>query len=393
MFIGLIPLSWKKKNETYLLGDSFKSLGQSNKILCAGSEKEITLEQWLSQDMTHIDQLCDPNFLGDSRKADPTRTPVKVFIMMGESNMFGAGMVDGGSEGTLEYAVQKKHRFSHLKSQDGRGWEAPRTDVRHVAVHNNFEVVENNWLTINDQRGFFGPEIQFGYVMGEIFDEPVIIIKAAQGHATLGGEMLPPGSEQFHHDGYTYAGYGDSPRRWETGSSRMTSNNWHAGMKYDQHVANVKQILRSIGQYYPGASTYEVAGFVWWQGDSDRRVESYASQYEENLVRLINALRFDFRAPHAPFVVASLGMDGKDMSGKTLDVAQAQLNMASYDKYPENTGTVDAVDTRSAWRGPFQPGHEGDHAYLDGPHYGNNAETVMEIGNAMGLSMARMLVK
>ena len=86
-------------------------------------------------------------------------------------------------------------------------------------------------------------------------------------------------------------------------------------------------------------------------------------------------------------------MDGKEMSGGTLDVAEAQLNMVSIDKYPENSGNVDAVDTRGAWRGPYQPGHEGDHNYLDGPHYGNNAETIMEVGNAMGLSMSRLILQ
>jgi Carbohydrate esterase, sialic acid-specific acetylesterase len=133
--------------------------------------------------------------------------------------------------------------------------------------------------------------------------------------------------------------------------------------------------------------------FVWWQGDSDRRVPPYADQYEENLVRLMNALRFDFRAPHAKFVIASLGQDGKEMSGSTLDVAQAQLNIASLDKYPQHLGNVEVVDTRGSWRGPYKPGHEGDHEYLDGPHYGNHAETFMEVGNAMGLSMARLVVQ
>jgi hypothetical protein len=81
------------------------------------------------------------------------------------------------------------------------------------------------------------------------------------------------------------------------------------------------------------------------------------------------------------------------MSGSTLDVAQAQMNMASLDKYPQNLGNVEAVDTRGSWRGPFQPGHDGDYSYLDAPHYGNHAETFMEVGNAMGLSMARLLIQ
>ncbi|KAG7366848.1 carbohydrate esterase / alpha-galactosidase [Nitzschia inconspicua] len=391
MFIGLIPLSWKKRSDSFLLGDSLNPLGEKNMIQCAGSDRKITLKDWLRQDMEDISRLCNPLFLGQSEKADPTRTPVKVFIMMGEANMVGAGLVEGNVDGTLEYTVETKQRFRHLESQDGSLWNNPRNDVRHVAVQRDFEILENDWLAVKKERGYFGPEIQFGYVMGEIFDEPVLIIKAAQGHNSLGGEMLPPGSKQYEMNGYTYAGYGDSPQRWETGTSRMKTS-WRAGMKYDENVANAKNILRNIQQYYPGASTYEVVGFVWWQGNSDRRVPAYAARYEENLVRLINALRFDFRAPHAKVVVATIGQDGMDMSGATLDVAQAQMNLGSFDDYPQHQGNVAVVDTRGSWRGPYQPGHEGDHNYLDGPHYGNNAETFMEVGNAMGLSMARLLI-
>lgn len=259
MFIGLIPLSWKKRSEPYLVGDALKPLGQKDMIQCAGSSQKITLNDWLRQDMSDISSLCDPTFLGYSQKADPTRSSVKVFIMMGEANMLGAGLIEGDVEGSLEYTVFKKQRFAHLKNQDTSSWSNPRNDVRHVAIQYDFEVLENDWLTINEERGYFGPEIQFGYVMGEIFDEPVLIIKAAEGHDSLGGEMLPPGSEQYQKDGYVYAGYGDSPRKWEVGASRI-ANGWRAGMKYDQNVANVKNVLRNIDRYYPGASTYEVAG-------------------------------------------------------------------------------------------------------------------------------------
>jgi hypothetical protein len=259
MFFGLIPLSWKRRSEPFLVGDEFVPLDQKDMIRCAGSNTTTTFDEWLQQDMRDISKLCDPTFLGSSQKADPTRTPIKVFIMMGEANMVGAGLIKGDVEGSLEFAVHQKNRFTHLKGQDRSGWEIPRNDVRYVSVHNDFEVLENDWLTINEERGYFGPEIQFGYIMGEIFDEPVLIIKAAQGHNSLGGELLPPGSEQYQVDGYIYAGYGESPRRWEAGSSRM-ENGWRAGMKYDQNVANVKTIVRNIDRYYPGASTYEIAG-------------------------------------------------------------------------------------------------------------------------------------
>jgi hypothetical protein len=259
MSIGLIPLSWKRRSEPFLMGDALVSLGQKDMIQCAGTDNLTTIDEWVQQDMRNISKLCDPTFLGNSQTADPTRTPVKVFIMMGEANMIGAGLIEGDVEGSLDFAVYQKNRFTHLQGQDRSGWESPRKDVRYVSVQSEFEVLENDWLTINEERGYFGPEIQFGYIMGEIFDEPVLLIKAAQVHNSLGGEILPPGSEQYQVDGYIYAGYGESPRRWEAGTSRV-ENGWRAGMKYDQNVANVKNIVRNIDRYYPGASTYEIAG-------------------------------------------------------------------------------------------------------------------------------------
>jgi hypothetical protein len=173
--------------------------------------------------------------------------------------MVGAGLLHGGYEGSLEYTVYKKNRFAHAKSSNSHGWNTPRTDVRYVAVNNDFSVTDNKWLQIDDGKGYIGPEAQFGYVMGELFDEPVLIIKAAAGHTALGGDLLPPDSEGYKLDGYVYPGYGGSPRRWEVGSTPIETS-WHAGMKYDQHVSNIKKVLRNIGTYYPGASTYEISG-------------------------------------------------------------------------------------------------------------------------------------
>ena len=131
-----------------------------------------------------------------------------------------------------------------------------------------------------------------------------------------------------------------------------------------------------------------LCSFVWWQGDSDRRASAYAEKYEENLGRLIHALRFDFQAPEAKFVAASLGQAGYDMNKNAALVYQAQMNRSSYEKYPNNVGHVATVDTRAAWRGPLQPGNEGDY---DRAHYGNNAEIFLEVGNAVGLAMAKLL--
>lgn len=406
--LGLIPLSWKNKQhndeEDAFVGNALKLLGENHHMIsCSGNNSgKISLDEWLDQDMQDITTLCDPEFHGQSKKAAPSETThVKVFIMMGESNMVGAGLVHGDVDGTLEYTVSKKKRFAHLIdnhdehnniSNNGEILWNTRDDVRYVAVRDDFQVYEDRWLSVDNERNYFGIEQQFGYVMGEMLNEPVLIIKSASGRNTLGGDILPPTSRQYEKDGFVYPGYGESPQRWRNGEYPI-ENNWQAGMMYDESVANIRKVLHNINKYYPGASTYEISGFVWWQGNSDRRIDAYVEKYEENLSRLIQSLQFDFRSPDAKFVTATLGQNGYDMNGNTKLIFDSQMNISSHENYPGFTGSVATVDTRSSWRGPFQPGHIDDHEYKDGPHYGNNAETFLEVGNAVGLAMARLLLE
>ena len=53
------------------------------------------------------------------------KTPVKVFILAGQSNMQGHGRIEMGKDGDLGYAA-KQERFAYLK--EGENW-AERDDV------------------------------------------------------------------------------------------------------------------------------------------------------------------------------------------------------------------------------------------------------------------------
>ena len=126
---------------------------------------------------------------------------------------------------------------------------------------------------------------------------------------------------------------------------------------------------------------YEVAGFFWWQGDRDSRDMGLATQYEKNLVRLIKQLRVQYGSPNAKFVTASLGQTAQgatDGGGLILD---AMENVANPAKYPEFKGNVAAVYTHPL---EHTPGSSGG-------HYGKDAETYMNVGEAMGKAMVRLL--
>jgi hypothetical protein len=165
-----------------------------------------------------------------------------------------------------------------------------------------------------------------------------------------------------------------SPERWKE---------WYAGKQYDLDVANAKRILADLSTYYPGATKYEIPGFVWWQGYKDIDSSVRASRYEANLVQLMKSLRTDLNVPDAKFAIANVAFQGNDMSGLTLEIAKAQLAVGNGEKYPEFARTVKTADVRSSWRdtGPSD----------EGSHYYHNAETYMEVGDAVGQTMVDLL--
>jgi hypothetical protein len=84
----------------------------------------------------------------DGKPADMTK-PVKVFILLGQSNMLGMGKTTGG-EGSLENAVKTKNKYLYLVDDAGNWIE--RKDVRNVRVMDGkgggMKVFNNEWMTI-----------------------------------------------------------------------------------------------------------------------------------------------------------------------------------------------------------------------------------------------------
>ena len=156
---------------------------------------------------------------------------------------------------------------------------------------------------------------------------------------------------------------------------------WYAGTQYDADVAAAKRVLKQLDKYYPGAKQYEVAGFFWWQGDKDRYRSYWAERYETNLVQLIKALRKDFDAPNAKFVCATLGQTAKGAEGNDGLILNAQLAVdGESGKYPEFKGNVATVYSKPLC-----------HGGASNSHYGGNAETYMDIGEAMGRAMVDVI--
>jgi hypothetical protein len=328
-------------------------------------------------------QLPDP----DGKPADMTKK-VQVFIIMGQSNTLEMGKVAGG-EGSLEHAVKNENLYPFMVDDAGN-W-TKRQDVRNLHVMGSggpgkTRLMRDDWLTVSG--GKIGIETGIGHQLGNALDAPVLILKSAIGNRSLGWDLLPPASPSYELTDtksgktFVYAGYGQSPDKWEKGTE-PTPIGWKAGVQYDGDVARAQDVLKNIGKYYPGATEYEVAGFLWWQGDKDRYNTGHASKYEENLNNLIAALRKEFNAPKAKFVCATLGQTSmENAKGNEKLILDAMLDISDAKKYPKLKGSVATVYTN-----PLSMGSASN------AHYGGNAKTYMNVGLGMGKAMVELLKK
>lgn len=350
----------------------------------------LTLMATTSGVAQNANPLPDP----DGKPADMTKK-VKVFIIMGQSNTLEMGKVQGDKEGSLEFAVKNEELYPFMIDAGGN-W-TKRMDVRNVHVMGSggpgkSGIKRNDWLTVSGKK--IGIEIGIGHHLGNYFDEPVLILKSSIGNRSLGWDLLPPGSPSYEYEvevkdrktkkvekkTMVYAGYGQSPLSWEKGTEPQPIG-WKAGVQYDGDIARAKDVLKNLDQFYPGATGYEVAGFLWWQGDKDRYNEGHAAKYEKNLVNLIASLRKDFDAPEAKFVCATLGQTSKEKAeGNEKMILEAMLAISDANKHPELQGDVATVYTHPLSMGGASNGH-----------YSGNAKTYMNVGLGMGEAMVNLL--
>ena len=99
---------------------------------------------------------------------------------------------------------------------------------------------------------------------------------------------------------------------------------------------------------------YQIVGFAWHQGFSDKTPIERANEYKDNLPDFISDVRAEFGKPDLPFVIATTGMADAGPVDTTAPyddyhpVERAQLWDAGVAR-PANTLTD---DTRGYWETP-----------------------------------------
>lgn len=185
--------------------------------------------------------------LGSSRydHQQKQQMPIKVFILAGQSNMVGEGSIDH-----LDLLMQEA---GHTEFKDAL-WNGSTYKVRDDV----FMKYDNHHgpLTVGRNTGYagrnaFGPELMFGWTLGDEFSGKILLIKTAWGGKSLAVDFRPPASGQGNYTGVKPIQFG-----------------W----LYRQMIQDTLDALKNIADYVPNYDKnigFQLLGFVWFQGWND----------------------------------------------------------------------------------------------------------------------------
>jgi len=304
-----------------------------------------------------------------SAHAEP---PVKIYILAGQSNMQGKGAVEGEKTNTLRDMVKNDpdKEFQSLVNEDGSWREMPDVWIHYDLAP--FRELRYGPLKpgYGGSGGQIGPELGFGYLMGDAEKGQVLIIKAAWGGKSLGHNFLPPSVGK-----YPPPVLPDDP-----------------GYFYHRILKLVTEVTKNAEKFFPDykGQGFEIAGLCWHQGWNDQYGD-LPEKYEENMAAFINDIRskeHGLGIAGLPVVIATSGMIRNDSL-----VKKSQLAMADRTKYPQFAGNVAVVDTDKSY-GPKKRQFWYDVSNSpagQGYHWNNNARSYMNIGMSMADEMRKLV--
>ena len=282
--------------------------------------------------------------------------PVKVFILSGQSNMEGKASVT-----TLDAVLndpKQRGLIKHLKTDDGEWGKRDDVFVTYLdreaspisPLHGPLSVGFGSPMRERNADGKrvnvagVGPELGIGWVLGEHFDEPVLLIKAAWGGRAIKQTFRPPSAMPT--EGELKTRLAEIHKKNPGTTLRELRDSY--GSDYRKVLSEVARVLDHIERYVPGYDQdqgYELAGFIWFQAWNDM-VGGGNPAYTEQLAHFIRDMRRDLKAPGLPFVIGEVGHDGVDATGNIAAFRKQQQAVAAM---PEFKGDVAYAQTALYW--------------------------------------------
>lgn len=286
--------------------------------------------------------------------------PLKVFILVGQSNMQGHAQVR-----TFEHIGMdpKTAPLLHqLQGADGTPRICEKVWISSLSTGGEKQGKLTAGFGADENK--IGPELSFGIHMQETLDEPILIIKTAWGGKSLNTDFRPPSAGPYKFSNDQISQFKKQGKDFEAIKEDKAKATGHY---YRLTIDHVKKVLANIKQVYPEFDSdrgYELSGLVWFQGWNDMVDRStYPSrdkpggydQYSEVFAHFIRDIRKDLAAPNLPVVIGVMGVGGPvDMylpdQQRYKSVHQNFRNaMAAPATLPEFKGNVATVLTEKYW--------------------------------------------
>ena len=377
-----------------LVNDGFECTATKGQIAIQAEGSEV---EFRKLELTPIEELTAPADGAEwkteaaNKHAALPAGPVRVFILAGQSNMEGKAQVELLDRQVA--APETAALFAHLRGGDG------------------YVVRDDVWIDYLERRGRLtvgygspgriGVELEFGNVVGDRFDEPVLLIKTAWGGKSLVRDFRPPSaglpSESVLNE--LLAKTNEDNRKNNRPEVTIEDIRESYGHYYRAMMDEVRTTLDELGSRFPALAGrgYELDGFVWFQGWNDQ-YGGAEQEYASNMRHFISDVRTDLDAPGLPIVIGVMGQNGsKPAKGAMLAIQEAQLAM---EDLPEFAGNVRAVrtdvlvDTRAEALYPEWKERQAewetvgsDHPY----HYLGSAIWFSRMGRAFGEAMLELM--
>ena len=278
--------------------------------------------------------------------------PLKVFILAGQSNMQGHSAFK--TLGHLKTDETTKRFYDAIVDEAGKPREIDRVWISYLneGGRENGVIVKSQVKSGPLKHGYgaegdgkMGPELGFGIAMSELYDGPILIIKAAFGGTSLNTDWRPPSAgpwtvgEISAEELKRMKDKGIDPQAW------VDETNKKAGFLYRWMIDHARKVLADPGQVVPDydeKAGYEIAGFCWFQGTNDKTGPSYFkgpgghAKYTEYLAHMIRDIRRDLNAPDMRVCVGAKGF------GWAPTLYEAQLAIAEHPDFKGQAYTFPA---------------------------------------------------
>jgi len=319
-----------------------------------------------------------------------SRRPVRVFILAGDDACEGHASIE-----QLRHLAANTTGYKHLidyhandDNQEETQWTV-RNDVYVTYDRHRSEALIHGPLSADgpfaSSSSTFGPELEMGNVLGDSFEEPVIIVKAAWAGRSLAKDFRSP------------------------------SAGGTTGFQYSRMMASLRRTLANLPSILGGdaleafqSAGYTLEGMVWWHGYSDllsgnsTARSTMTAEYGANLKSFIRDVRKEMQIMGSlrstnkkknkkfPIVIGELGGQGtgRNVSSDELHFRATQASVthdgASHRQWTRYVPTSVHLEEDKD-QGDISENHNGQ------KYYRGQASAMIRIGRAYASELLEMI--